>query len=81
LEASLQEINMFFLGTIGPQELLLVLLIVIIIFGARKLPELGKSLGEGIKNFKSSIGGKDKDKDKDKGQTAPPDDKPHSPQG
>lgn len=72
---------MFFLGTIGPQELLLVLLIVIIIFGARKLPELGKSLGEGIKNFKSSIGGKDKDKDKDKGQTAPPDDKPHSPQG
>jgi sec-independent protein translocase protein TatA len=72
---------MFFLGTIGPQELLLVLLIVIIIFGARKLPELGKSLGEGIKNFKSSIGGKDKDKDKDKDQTAPPDNKPHSPQG
>ncbi len=72
---------MFFLGTIGPQELLLVLLIVIIIFGARKLPELGKSLGEGIKNFKSSIGGKDKEKDKDKDQTAPPDNKPHSPQG
>ena len=70
---------MFFLGTIGPQELLLVLLIVIIIFGARKLPELGKSLGEGIKNFKSSIGGKDKDKDKE--QTAPPDKTPHSPQG
>lgn len=73
---------MFFLGTVGPQELLLVLLIVIIIFGARKLPELGKSLGEGIKNFKSSIGGKDnKDKDKDKEQGAPPDNKPHAPQG
>ncbi len=72
---------MFFLGTIGPQELLLVLLIVIIIFGARKLPELGKSLGEGIKNFKSSIGGKDKEKDKDKEQGAPPDNKPHNPQG
>jgi sec-independent protein translocase protein TatA len=67
---------MFFLGTIGPQELLLVLLIVIIIFGARKLPDLGKSLGEGIKNFKSSIGGKD---DKDKNQTAPPDNKNHTP--
>ena len=66
---------MFFLGTIGPQELLLILLIVIIIFGARKLPDLGKSLGEGIKNFKSSIGGKDKDKD----QTAPPDNKNHTP--
>lgn len=43
------------LGSIGPTELLLVLLIVIIIFGARKLPELGKSLGEGIKNFKKSV--------------------------
>ncbi len=43
------------LGSIGPTELLLILLIVIIIFGARKLPELGKSLGEGIKNFKKAI--------------------------
>jgi len=57
---------MFLFGTVGPQELLIVLLIVIIIFGARKLPELGKSLGEGIRNFKSSVSGKDKNKDKDK---------------
>ena len=46
---------MLFLGSIGPTELLLILLIVIIIFGARKLPDLGKSLGEGIKNFKKSM--------------------------
>jgi sec-independent protein translocase protein TatA len=65
---------MFLFGPIGPQELLLVLLIVIIIFGARKLPELGKSLGEGIKNFKSSVSGKDKNK-----ETAPPNDKNHNP--
>lgn len=52
---------MFLFGPIGPQELFIILLIVIIIFGARKLPELGKSLGEGIKNFKKSIGGKDKE--------------------
>jgi sec-independent protein translocase protein TatA len=70
---------MFLLGPVGPQELLIILLIVVIIFGARKLPELGKSLGEGIKNFKSSIGGKDKEKDKEQG--APPDNKPHNPQG
>jgi sec-independent protein translocase protein TatA len=70
---------MFLLGPVGPQELLIILLIVVIIFGARKLPELGKSLGEGIKNFKSSIGGKDKDKEKEQG--APPDSKPHNPQG
>jgi len=59
------------LGPLGLPELLIILLIIIIIFGARKLPDLGKSLGEGIKNFKSSIGGKDKDKDKNK-ETAPP---------
>jgi len=45
----------FMLGSIGPTELLLILLIVIIIFGARKLPDLGKSLGEGIKNFKKAV--------------------------
>ena len=47
------------LGSIGPTELILILLIVIIIFGARKLPDLGKSIGEGIKNFKKSMNTKD----------------------
>lgn len=46
-------------GSLGMPELLLILLIVIIIFGARKLPELGKSIGEGIKNFKKSMNTKD----------------------
>lgn len=51
------------LGSIGPTELILILLIVIIIFGAKKLPDLGKSIGEGIKNFKKSVSeGKDDDK-------------------
>jgi sec-independent protein translocase protein TatA len=52
---------MLFLGSIGPTELLLILLIVVIIFGARKLPDLGKSLGDGIKNFKKSMNTKDED--------------------
>lgn len=60
---------MFLFGTLGPQELILILLIVVIIFGAKKLPELGKSLGEGIKNFKGSISGKDKHNDD---KTQPP---------
>jgi sec-independent protein translocase protein TatA len=47
------------LGSIGPTELILILLIVIIIFGARKLPDLGKSIGDGIKNFKKSMNTKD----------------------
>ena len=41
--------------TLGVQELLVILLIVLVIFGATKLPLLGKGLGEGIKNFKKGI--------------------------
>ncbi len=60
-------------GSLGPQELLIILLIVIIIFGAKKLPDLGKSLGEGIRNFKGSVSGKDKDQEKkDETKTDPP---------
>ncbi|MGH9364953.1 MAG: twin-arginine translocase TatA/TatE family subunit [Thermoanaerobaculia bacterium] len=40
---------------LGVTELLLILLIVIIIFGANKLPQLGRGIGEGLRNFKDSI--------------------------
>ena len=63
---------MFFLGPVGPTELLLIVLIIVIIFGARKLPELGKSLGEGIKNFKKSISPKDKDETSPSDKDQPP---------
>ena len=43
----------------GIQELLVVLAIVLIIFGASRLPQLGKGLGEGIRNFKKGIKGDD----------------------
>ena len=47
-------------GPIGLPEMLIILAIVILIFGANRLPELGKGIGAGIKNFKSSINdGKD----------------------
>lgn len=42
---------------IGWQEALPVILIVVVLFGAKKLPELGRSLGEGIKEFKKSSRG------------------------
>jgi sec-independent protein translocase protein TatA len=54
------------LGSLGLPELLIILVIVIVIFGAKKLPDLGKSLGEGIKNFKGSVSNKDKDNPDDK---------------
>jgi sec-independent protein translocase protein TatA len=44
---------------IGTTELLILLGIVVIIFGARRLPELGSGLGKAIKNFKSGVTGKD----------------------
>jgi len=62
---------MFLFGPLGPQELILILLIVIVIFGARKLPELGKSLGEGIKNFKKSVT-KEHDGEEEKEKEEPP---------
>ncbi|HEX9902439.1 MAG TPA: twin-arginine translocase TatA/TatE family subunit [Acidobacteriota bacterium] len=52
---------MFLIGPLGHQELLIILALALLIFGAKKLPDLGKSLGEGIKNFKKSISGKEKD--------------------
>jgi sec-independent protein translocase protein TatA len=44
---------------LGPLELGLVLLIVFFLFGAKRLPEMGKGIGEGIKNFKKSLKGDD----------------------
>ncbi|NQT81337.1 MAG: twin-arginine translocase TatA/TatE family subunit [Candidatus Aminicenantes bacterium] len=54
---------MFFIGPLGLPELLMIVVIIVIIFGARKLPELGKSLGEGIKNFRKSVTSKEKEID------------------
>jgi sec-independent protein translocase protein TatA len=42
-------------GSIGVPELLIILLIVIIIFGASRLPKLGKGLGEGIRNLRNAF--------------------------
>jgi sec-independent protein translocase protein TatA len=44
---------------IGIQELLVILAIVFLIFGARRLPELGSGLGKAIKNFRAGVSGKD----------------------
>jgi len=48
--------------SIGPMEIGIVLVIALIVFGPKKLPELGSSLGKGIREFKGSIGaGEDED--------------------
>ncbi|HKR63684.1 MAG TPA: twin-arginine translocase TatA/TatE family subunit [Thermoanaerobaculia bacterium] len=47
------------MGPLGLPELLIILFIVVIIFGASKLPQLGRGLGEGISNFRDGLKGKD----------------------
>ncbi len=48
---------------IGAPEIIIVLVIVLLIFGPKRLPDLGRSLGSGMREFKDSVTGKDKDKD------------------
>jgi sec-independent protein translocase protein TatA len=48
---------------IGPLEIIIVLVIVLIIFGPKRLPDLGRSLGTGMREFKDSVTGKDRDKE------------------
>lgn len=49
---------------LGPMELVLILAVAVLLFGGRKLPELAKGLGEGIKNFKHAL--------KEETETPPP---------
>lgn len=46
---------------IGPLEIVIVLVVVLLIFGPKRLPDLGRSLGSGLREFKDSVTGKDKD--------------------
>ncbi len=45
------------LGNIGPLEIIVVLIIALIVFGPKRLPELGNSLGKGIREFKETVTG------------------------
>jgi sec-independent protein translocase protein TatA len=46
---------------IGPLEIVIVLIIVLIVFGPKRLPDLGRSLGRGMREFKDSLTGEDKE--------------------
>jgi sec-independent protein translocase protein TatA len=48
-------------GWISPWELLLLALVVLLVFGPKRLPEMGKSLGKGMREFKDAVTGKDDD--------------------
>lgn len=48
-----------FAGLGSPVHLLIILLIILLLFGAKRLPEMGRSLGQGIQEFKEGLGNKD----------------------
>ena len=52
---------------VGPFELAIVLVIALIVFGPKRLPELGKSVGRGIREFKGSLSGENDDDDDNNG--------------
>jgi sec-independent protein translocase protein TatA len=52
-------------GSIGPMELIIVLVIALIVLGPKKLPEVGRSVGKGMREFKDSLNGVNDDDDDD----------------
>ncbi len=58
-------IAVIFLGIIGGTEVLLILLVVLLLFGGRKIPELMKGLGQGIRGFKKAVNGEEDDDKKE----------------
>lgn len=60
------------MGEIGLPELLVIFGIALLIFGPRKIGELGKGLGEGIRGFKAALSGHDKEPSKDVPPPSPP---------
>ncbi len=54
------------MGRIGFAELLVILVVVLVLFGAKRLPEIGNSLGKAIREFQKALKGEDDKKDKDR---------------
>ena len=57
--------NLLFLGNIGAGEIIIVALVVLLLFGGKKIPELMKGIGKGVKSFKGGLKEVEKDIDLD----------------
>jgi sec-independent protein translocase protein TatA len=49
-----------FLGPIGTPELIIIMVVLLLLFGAKRLPEMGRSIGRGMREFKDAVSGEDK---------------------
>ena len=56
---------------VGPMELIIVLVIALIVLGPKRLPEVGRSIGKGMREFKDSLSGDSRDDDDDDDEYAP----------
>lgn len=54
------------MGRIGFTEILLIIVVALVLFGARRLPEIGSSIGKAIREFQKALKGEDQNSDKDK---------------
>jgi sec-independent protein translocase protein TatA len=66
---------------IGPLELAIVLIIALVVFGPKRLPELGRSLGKGMREFKDSITGKNDEEQAEQAKLEMSSSQPQPPQG
>ena len=58
-------LNSILLGVIGPTQVIIIVLVILLLFGGKKIPELMKGIGRGVREFKDGIDGKDDQEKKD----------------
>ncbi len=59
-------------GNVGWQGLVVILIILLLVFGPKRLPEMGRSLGRGMREFKEAVTGKDDERPAEGAELAPP---------
>ncbi len=59
-------------GPLGFWEILIILVVLLLLFGAKRLPEMGRSLGRGMREFKEAVTGKDDERPAEGSELAPP---------
>ena len=63
--------TLLFLGSIGTSEILLIVFIVLLLFGGKKIPELMRGIGKGVRSFKEGVNGIEKKINKDRNVDEP----------
>ena len=62
------DMPLLLLGNIGTGEIIIIAIIVLLLFGGKKIPELMRGLGKGVRSFKDGVNNIDSDSDKDKNE-------------